>query len=125
MGPAGPGVMWLWYPGSASIAGAPLAGPWSAMVSVPLIWPLFVGGAGEMLVNRSRGKRVVVRVILVSSYMTGDALLGAPPEVTNPENAMVLRLKPSSHNSKMLTRDAKTPDSSSIPESETQVAFEK
>ena len=68
------------------------------MVPVPLMWPLFVGGAGEMIANRSRGQGAVVRVVLVSSYMTGDALLGAPPEVTNPENAMVLRLKPSSHN---------------------------
>lgn len=56
------------------------------MVSVPLKWPLFAIGAGEMVANRSRGQGVVVRVVLVSSYMTGDALLGAPLEVTNPEN---------------------------------------
>ena len=54
------------------------------MISVPLIWPLIASGAGEILANRSRGQGVVVRVVLVSSYMTGDALLGAPLEMTNP-----------------------------------------
>ena len=56
------------------------------MVSVPLIWPLIASGAGEMIANRTRDQVVVVRVVLVTSYMTGDALLGTPPEMTNPHS---------------------------------------
>ena len=56
------------------------------MVPAPLMWPLFVGGAGEMIANRSRGQGAVVRVVLVSSYMTRIVLLGAHPEMTNPHN---------------------------------------
>ena len=69
--------MWLWYPSSASIAWAQLAGPWSAMVLVPHLWPLIASGAGGMPVNRSRGQGVVVGVVLVSSHMTREAFLDA------------------------------------------------
>ena len=87
------------------------------MVSVPLLWPLFVGGAGEMIANRSRGKRAVVRVVLVSSYMTREAFLDVPLEMTNPENATALLLRLSSHNQHTFVRHVKIPDSTPIHES--------